>query len=382
MAIGQLPTVWVLGAGFCKSLGGPLLVDLFRQQYWGDLRKVMDDDLATTLTWVQAIFNHGRKLEQLWDNAEEFLAFIDSAYGEPRNAPRRERAIIESVFERALCPFDPSGTNHVLVNNARFRSCVADPLKTVRRALAVETTSFLTDLGDRDERWTPYEEWARGLSPERDTVITFNYDLFLDLLAPSRFQVVLPGEAVARDRVPVFKMHGSGNWVVDEDSQRISIDNDAIHSDRPIAIAAPGRSKAESVSRLFQPIWLDAIARLTHAYSIVFVGYSFPKTDAAARMDLLSGIERAAGGAVKQIEIVLGPDINRPESRRVLELLRHRTGHRRVFVDREPEFIYHRGEPITIITQHPLWAEDFVGDYGSRTRHPDRYPVREPPSLA
>jgi hypothetical protein len=382
MAIGQLPTVWLLGAGFCKSLGAPLLADLFRQQYWGDLRKIMDEDLATSLTWVQAVFNHGRTREQLWENAEDFLAFVDAAYGERRPTPRRERAIIENVFERVLCPFDPSGANHVLASNARFRACLADPLMTVRRALAVETTSFMSDLAERDERWKPYEEWARGLSPERDTVITFNYDLMLDNLDPLRFQVVLPGDSVARDKVPVFKLHGSGNWVVDAHSKKIAIDNDAIRSDRQIAIAAPGRSKAESVSRLFQPIWRDAVARLTNAYNIVIVGYSFPKTDAAARLDLLAGIERATGGAVKQIEIVLGPDINRPESRRVLELLRHRTGHRRVFVDREPEFIYHRGEPITIITQHPLWAEDFVGDYGSRTRHPDRYPVREPPSLA
>jgi hypothetical protein len=41
MAIGQGRTVWILGAGFSKSLGGPLLIDLFRQRRYEDLRDIL-----------------------------------------------------------------------------------------------------------------------------------------------------------------------------------------------------------------------------------------------------------------------------------------------------------------------------------------------------
>jgi hypothetical protein len=74
-------TVWILGAGFSKSLGGPLLVDLFRQQARGDLEKVLGRPLATEVTWVQALFNYGKDIEHLWGDAEEFLAYTEAAHG-------------------------------------------------------------------------------------------------------------------------------------------------------------------------------------------------------------------------------------------------------------------------------------------------------------
>jgi hypothetical protein len=374
MSIGDSPTVWILGAGFSKSLGGPLLVDLFRQEYAVDLAKVMGRDLANDLTWVQALFNHGRDQERLWENAEEFLAYVDSAYGIDAAQDTRQRATLEGIYTRAEYPFRPSERSGRMLNDQAFGECLKGPLKAVRRALAAESSAFLLGLTDGDERWKPYRDWAGTLNPEMDSIITFNYDTVLETLNPDRFGVPLPGTTgVERDKVPVFKLHGSWNWVFDLTTGSVSINDQAITTNLPIAIAAPGRAKARSVEATFRPLWRDAREKLRHAYCVVILGYGFPKTDAEARMELLAGIEEAVGGQAKQIEIVLGPDIARPEARRVLELVRHRTGHRRVFVDREPE-LRGRNERITIITQHPLWAEDFIGDYGRRT-------TRTPPSF-
>src|SRR4051794_22739033 len=83
MPIGDGHTVWILGAGFSKSLGGPLLVDLFRQQPYEDLVHILGEKRAAQVSWTQALYNFGVK--RLWDDAEEFLAYVEAAAGNPAN---------------------------------------------------------------------------------------------------------------------------------------------------------------------------------------------------------------------------------------------------------------------------------------------------------
>jgi hypothetical protein len=90
-------------------------------------------------------------------------------------------------------------------------------------------------------------------------------------------------------------------------------------------IAAPGRSKADLTSTLLQPLWDQARERLKQAGTVVVVGYGFPKTDAQARMELLDALEGDNCGVdIRQVHLVLGPDINQPAHQRMLELVRHR----------------------------------------------------------
>jgi hypothetical protein len=377
MSIGEFPTVWIIGAGFSKALGGPLLADLFRPRHLTDLEKFVEgESLAIDLRWVQSLFTHGRDKERLWENAEDFLAFVDSAYGDQADQGPDRKAILEEMYGRA-CEVLPSREVGTRLNDPSFDQCLADPRRSVRRALAEESSAFLKHANITDEQWKPYREWARLLTPGRDSIITFNYDTLLEQLDRDRLQRVLPTQPLDASKIPIFKLHGSWDWHWDKRTKAISHNTLTILENLEIAIAAPGRAKAQSVKERFQPLWDRAFERMKHANSIVILGYGFPKTDAEARMALLDGIEGAAGGQVKQVEIVLGPDINRPESRRVLELVRHRTGHRRVFVDREPDFLYNKGEQISIVTQHPLWAEDFIGDYIKRTERKRLYRIEE-----
>jgi hypothetical protein len=99
----------------------------------------------------------------------------------------------------------------------------------------------------------------------------------------------------------------------------------------------------------------------------VIVGYSFPKTDALARKSILDAIDRDIRQKevpVRQAHLVLGPDVDVPKNRRVLELMRHRMGHGRIVKIDEPG----QPSPGAVLNRHRLWAEDFLGDYSARTR--------------
>jgi hypothetical protein len=210
------------------------------------------------------------------------------------------------------------------------------------------------------------------------TIITFNYDTLVEGLDEKRFHVVMPptiafpNRTVPGGTVPVFKLHGSVDWETDENfAVKCDRNKNAIDHNVALAIAAPGRSKGNLTGSLFHDLWKGAKVKLNEAAEIVVIGYSFPKTDALARMTLLDAIANENCGAqVRRASLVLGPDVDLPGNRRVLELLRHRMGTgREVFVNPAVTgSLTHRGTGgAAVINQHRLWAEDFIGDYSQRT---------------
>ena len=127
MPIEGKKTVWILGAGFSRSLGGPLLSSLFRQEDVDDFLDVIPTadfgTLAAEVVWTQSLYNKGHDGEKCWENAEDFLAYIESAFGDP--ADHLKRAKVNGVIKRAGLASSP------------------DPRPTVTRALAFECSRFL-----------------------------------------------------------------------------------------------------------------------------------------------------------------------------------------------------------------------------------------------
>src|SRR3954466_1350691 len=104
--------VWVLGAGFSRPLGGPLLGDLFRPEMWDRLSASYEQASYERLysrecRVAHALFNFGIGFknghvqtapglangflrasdgERIWVDAEEFLATLDAAGLEPDSA--------------------------------------------------------------------------------------------------------------------------------------------------------------------------------------------------------------------------------------------------------------------------------------------------------
>src|SRR5690606_17025262 len=155
-----------LGAGFSRSLGGPLLNDLLSD---GEqlLLQARFDGLAGPCADVFRIFRWGLMGSgpgSLWPNAEVFLDFLASAEEGPTSA-----RIIRSALAQGpkAAPTD-----------------VADRRRRARQAITASCWGFLRDK-PRDlfkEAWLPYEHWYRQLGAG-DVIVTFNYDLVVERAA-------------------------------------------------------------------------------------------------------------------------------------------------------------------------------------------------------
>lgn len=311
--------VWVLGAGFSKPLGGPLLADLFTPASEGALKvryslRDYSHLYGPTPTFLRWLYRYGLKPsrdtphvaveentsgEWLWENAEEFLEYVDTATHGEANSPERRRleALIESY--RSLGGRDPV----IQRDTIGTRSHIA---ATARRLLAAECSAFLRDVRDKSlhsEKWIPYETWWQRLTPDRKhTIITFNYDLVIERLALSipKLAVVEPSGVAAAplNSIPLLKLHGSVDW------KRVAVTGGPVQyrtgqsddfavtcDDNELAIATPGLTKRAMVGG-FGALWQQAEAELIAADAIVFVGYRFPPTDSEALSRLLGAIGR------------------------------------------------------------------------------------------
>jgi hypothetical protein len=366
MAERERKTVWILGAGFSRSLGAPLLETLFRQQHGRDFTGVVPQgSLVQDVIRTQMVFNSGRKVG-LWEDAEVFLAFTDDAWGRQPTDDYKQREFAQLVenLDFSLCGLRPDQTD------PPYKKAPS----TVRRALAFETSRFLRFSNpEKDEAWQPYLRWAKLLrtQPEVNSIVTFNYDRVPEMLG---LFVPLPHQIGTGSAVPVYKVHGSTNWRVNRNNPsrpHVELNEVTIENDLELALAAPGASKASLSQTLFEPLWGEAVKAISEADEIVIIGYSFPKTDALARHMLLDALHRDTTQVgddghhlTRQAHLVLGPDVDVPKNRRVLELIRHRMGSRRgVVIDERPMQPYG-----AVLYRHRLWAEDFIDDYLLRTR--------------
>jgi len=308
LIMSERSVVWILGAGFSRPLGGPLLKHFFsegsREMLEATYLRTSYGELYGDLPFaVRQIYQHGKK-NAAWDNAEEFLDYVDTA-ASSGEAPARERIMM--MLEELS---DPKYGDDAIIPGLQHRDH-ATLLKingTARRLLAAECCAFLRKDSMRRERWQPFHFWASQLSA-RDTVITFNYDMVVEqllsregnevfqkpcsLATPLPSQLSNDGRAYAQLRL--LKLHGSVNWRVTgaKDNETVSVgsvDSALTSSLTEIAITGPGPGKLERANKLYAPLWDAATDAIRKADAIVFVGYRFPPTDAFARRTLLDAI--------------------------------------------------------------------------------------------
>ncbi len=349
---------------------------LFRPEPISACRAAFPEDpfsnLARTLFDLQTCFEWGRTEAGYWDDAEQFLSYIDDAF---EGQDPIKRTVLQDLLLHATRPKPSGGVEH-LSETGKTR-LLQDMHIHARRALAAQCSRFLLfRKPEKEEVWLPFRKWATSLDAKTDVILTFNYDCVLETLDPSakHLQILMPTEARDGARVPVYKLHGSADWVLVNggELQRVESPMHALtHQPQIIAIAAPGRGKAEFVSTHFENLWNRAEGELRTAGGVIVVGYGFPKTDSGATLRVLDAIREAEViDWVRELHVILGPDMGSSASIRVLALLQACTGGRDLIMTpaSSPVTGVHGHDRALRIKQHPLWSQDFLGDWVSRVR--------------
>jgi hypothetical protein len=309
--------VWVLGAGFSRSLGGPLMADLFTEEadnvtrifYPKDKFPLLGEEVTTRAT---KLFRYGARpggVEKLWGDPEEYLARLDTAV---------RRGADSSTWEHLT---------HVLARSyATTRTYTLDEVSNAaRRVLAAQCSAFLQEIDTTEEKWTPYHHWSNQLG-RHDTVMTFNYDQVLENLADAgaSFSFRLPGQKIYTVGSSwVLKLHGSIDWRMTSSEGNTS----CVRAGRCFAltgpadelvIAGPGPQKRDTINDQLSDLWNDAEERLQQCDGIVFLGYRFPDADASAVDRFIRAIIQNNNPKLK-IYVVLGN--SSPDAAGVVEML-------------------------------------------------------------
>lgn len=276
----EVKRVWILGAGFSRPLGGPLLTDLLSSHMQLEILARFGDAPLRERTNFAVLHLHSEgKKQGAWSHAERFLAFLDIAASDPDGGHDRRL--------REIAKFDDCTTREI---NAH-----------ARRLIALECAAFLHDQRVEWESWLPYRSWARSLTAN-DVVVSFNYDRVLEKLrderandteiegsAPLRI-VTTKAEWAKSGAARVLKLHGSLDWRHVAQTGQFAVDKPDLPlrvTGDQIAIGTPGVQKMKASDGPFGSLWEWARSALTQAREVHIIGFRFPESDAFAREQLL-----------------------------------------------------------------------------------------------
>lgn len=337
--------VWILGAGFSRPLGGPLLTDLLSDHMRYEMELRYGGDVTPYLSrcetrYVYQLFQrgtvgslpHSRKpFSRAWSNAEEFLVWLDDAKSDNASPAARE---FEQFRQREIHDATIAGGPRLVQEIETLTS--KQMWQMAKLLLAGETSVFIHSDDLSDERWAPYLHWVKNLSCQ-DTILTFNYDLVVEradlqesqqrsLGGNSKVSVWMPGNDPSRHTTstPLLKLHGSSNWISDAQNDavisKLSLDMNpfCVPPNSEFVIGIPGRSKRMISGSTLESLWRVAMQRISEATEILIVGYGFPRSDNLAKMRLVEAIRSAK--RLYKIRIILGK--NNDDAFRLDDLLR------------------------------------------------------------
>ncbi len=370
--------VWIIGAGFSRGVGGPLLDDLLSMRTYRRLKfeyPALHD--SRHAYWVYYLFHHGSRYPEgdvpgysgtpkggsrWFKNAEDFLEQLDIASSDESSAERRHlQLLLNEIANRYLSKVRTLSKH----GGAIRRDHVKDHIPTFEelgatalRLMAAECSWYvpIPERISEVERTIPYLSWAKSLDAD-DAILTFNYDCLVERLR-SDFSVKLL-DSTETDGPQLFKMHGSADWqasgrgTIQETIRREPAPEDEEY--RPI-MGMPGNSKLQLRRYDLSAIWELAKAELLAASDVYIIGYGMPESDASAREFLVAAL--AANQRPRlDVTIVLGDDEFR--SKRLQATLRQAIGWRN-----EPTVVS-SGHPSNTgcVVALPQYAQDFLQAY-------------------
>jgi hypothetical protein len=311
--------VFILGAGFSRDAGAPLVHDFLdrARELFDDPDSALDiqerEQFEQVFKFKREVAKAREKFRIDLDNIEQLFGLVEMSQrlGSEPPAPREATVyLIAKTLQLALA--STSRRPRVRMSLVPAYAGQASFLKHVSRD-ASGGDVFETDI---------YTHFALLLSGKYDderrvasrssTVITFNYDLVLDdALARvgtrpgyELADAVFDEASASNQVVPLLKLHGSTNWAICGCGQihvlgQKATEDPSLFRSRPcgkcgktglrLLLVPPSWDKSE-YSRVMQPVWKQAVEALKSATRICVIGYSMPEADAFFKFLLALGL--------------------------------------------------------------------------------------------
>jgi hypothetical protein len=308
--------VFILGAGFSKSAGAPLI-----DEFLDASREILDDPDSgldqTEKEYFRRVFEFKKRVAQSREKFVIDLDNIEQLFGliEMSHRLEQERDVREAMV-------------YVIAKTLQLAIAKTQRRPVVRLSLAPAFESTTPAWAEGLPHENPkvlipdiYTHFALLLSGKYDApnksrsnvVITFNYDLVLDD-ALRRIGVEalygLPdcdvdGVPQQEGGVSVLKLHGSTNWAICPECNKVHVlrvkftENLAAFRTRSCAkcgklglhllLVPPSWDKSE-YRETMRPVWKEAVNALKTANRICVIGYSMPETDTFFKFLLALGL--------------------------------------------------------------------------------------------
>ncbi len=333
-------TVYILGAGFSKDAGLPLLDDFIGSIRTASTSSDLSEEERRWCTRVQSCRERMSRISDSFkvrlDNLEELFSLLEHEVQLAVAGAEEDRDALVLAIIRTL---------ELRLESAYRRDT---PMVTGRR-LGTEAAARMKEMFGLEYAETAgsylYHAFARAVGAtwedskgESDSVVSFNYDLVLDRafyevgyqidygLDLASTPTAAPDRPRATQPIPFYKLHGSANWFrcskckdlfiapprlkmgameksLLEFSRRAPCPNckaepvsgkEHEHAPHLPFIVPPTPTKGAYAVHL-AGLWEKALGRLHHADRIVVIGYSYPETDSFFRYMLGASVRVGAG---------------------------------------------------------------------------------------
>jgi len=312
--------VFILGAGFSRDAGAPLIHDFLdrSREFFDDPDSALDEherhQFGEVFRFKREVAKAREKFRIDLDDIEQLFGLVEMSHrlGTVESATRDATVyLIAKTLQLAL--HGTSGRADVRFTLKPGYGGQADSfLKYVRRS-ASGGDSFETDIYTHFALYLcgKYDD-QRKAGVRSNTAITFNYDLVLDdalrrveanpgyELQDARYEEMKVGYPV----VPLLKLHGSTNWAICKCNQ-IHVLEEKATSDPSTFRSMPCRKCGEpglrlllvppswdksEYSEVMRPVWRKAVEAIQTATRICVIGYSMPEADAFFKFLLTLGL--------------------------------------------------------------------------------------------
>ena len=292
--------VYILGAGFSRDAGGPLIGDFLlrmrdcHEHLLADGKNLEANAIADVLKFRQEAASAAYWTKLDLENIEDLFSL---ASANSRKLTPQICNAIAATIDRLIPP----------IASSKIRLVVADdhlheiPQWLATRPDLANQEYEIPEYANHVARLLGLYQFLDGNPVGRNSFITFNYDTVLEQaleylgmeydyhLSP-RADVSTSG--AQQKKVPLFKLHGSINWSGGPKGKGINVfkDYQTLSALNKTPALIPPTWKKEFGTQ-FSAVWDGAIRALKTATNVVVIGFSAPPTDLHFKYLLASGFQ-------------------------------------------------------------------------------------------